>query len=56
MLGKSEGERGREWQRLRWLGSTVDSMDRDLSKLWESVKDRGDWHPIPWGHKELDMT
>ena len=33
MLGKIEGRRRREWQRMRWLGSTTDSADINLSKL-----------------------
>ena len=43
MLEKTEGRR-RGWQRLRWLGSISDSMDMNLSKLWEVVEDRGAWH------------
>ena len=39
MLGKIEGGRRRGRQRMRWLGSTTDSMDMNLSKLWEIVKD-----------------
>ena len=40
MLGKIEGRRRRGWQRMRWLNSITDSMDMNLSKLREIVKDR----------------
>ena len=40
MLGKIEGKRRREWQRMRWFDSTTDSMDMNLSKL-EIMEDRG---------------
>ena len=43
MLGKIEGKRRRRWQRIRWLDSITDSMDMNLSKLQEIVKDRGAW-------------
>ena len=43
MLGKTEGKRRREWQRIRWLESITDSMDTNLSKLREVVKDREAW-------------
>ena len=42
MLGKTEGKR-RRWQRMIWLDSITDSMDINLSKLQEIVKDRGAW-------------
>ena len=40
MLGKIEGTLRRLLQRMRWLDSNTDSVDRNLSKLWEIVKDR----------------
>ena len=43
MMGKSEGKRRRGRQRIRWLGSIANSMDINLSKLWETVEDRGVW-------------
>ena len=41
MLGKIEGKRRRGQQRMRWLDSIIDSVDMNLSKLWEIVKGRG---------------
>ena len=40
MMGKIEGKRRRGWQRMRWLDSIIDSMDMNLCKLREIVKDR----------------
>ena len=49
MLGKIEGKRRRGWQRMRWLDSITDSVDMNLSKLQETVKDRGVWHAVVQG-------
>ena len=51
MLAKIDGKRRRGQQMMRWLDSITDSMDMNLSKLWETVKDRG-----VYGVAELDMT
>ena len=49
MLGKIEGKRRRGWQRMRWLNSITNPMDGNLSKLLETVKDRGAWHAAVHG-------
>ena len=49
ILGKTEGKRRRGWQRLRWLDSITDSMDVNLSKLLETVKEREAWHAVVYG-------
>ena len=58
MIGKIpiEDKRRKAQHKMRWLDSITDSMDMNLSKLPEIVKDWGDWRAIGNGVAELDMT
>ena len=56
VFGKIEGKRRRGRQRMRWLDSIIDSMDMNLSKLREMMKDRGAWCAAVHKVQRDDMT
>ena len=49
ILGKMEGKRRRGQQRMRWLDSIINSMNMNLGKFQETVRDREAWHAVVHG-------
>ena len=49
MVGKIESKRRNGQQRMKWLDSITDSMDMNLSKLWETVEENRAWPAVTQG-------
>ena len=49
MLGTIEGRQGSAQHRMRWLDGIIDSLNMNLGKLWEVVRDRETWHAAVHG-------